>query len=169
MLQFRHLQINQGQFVVEDMLVHDIHELYYVIIVVVWVFVVWKLEVHHAHHINVFQPEIPIFAHLCLVADGFGCVKQASVLEIILLRVLHLHNETGAVIDFAIYIEITVAMLLDVPQLLDVLVGQTRDALLLVEDDSVQKTDEEFLVLLGTEQLLEAVVGVGIHKSSFHN
>ena len=105
------------------MLVHHVHQLNHMVVAVLGIFLVGKSEVHHAHHINVVEVEIPFLALFGLVSDGLGRVKQAAVLEIALPCVLHLNDEVAPVLRLAIYVEVTVAAVLVVAQLLNVLVG----------------------------------------------
>ena len=124
-LDFGHLKIDKGEFVVKNVFVFDIHELDSMEILILGILVSWENKVQDGDQIHVFEVVVPAFlwlflfhfqaatesgefllqcpgfgfrfglAFLALFLDGYGGVVKAPVLKVDLLAVLHLHDEVG--------------------------------------------------------------------------
>ena len=64
-----------------------------------------KTEVEYANGIYSLQSIVPIASPLCLFTDRESGIEDASVLEELLLGLLHLDKEFFAFLVFTIYIE----------------------------------------------------------------
>ena len=68
------------------------------------IFVVRKYEIKDTNSIDTLQMIVPL-TFGCLFTDGDCSIVNATVLEVFLLGLLHLHNETAAVLSHAVDIE----------------------------------------------------------------
>ena len=78
------------------MIIFNILQFDFVSITVSGIFVVGKLEIEDTNSIDILQVVVP-FPLRCLLANRGGGVIDTTVLEISLLRFLHLHDETTAI------------------------------------------------------------------------
>ena len=85
-------------------------------------------EVQDADGVDRLQPVVPVSA-FGLFPDGEGGVEHAAVLEELLFRLLHFHQEFLSVLVFAIDVEHGFPVRLLRAQLLGVQVGQVGDDL----------------------------------------
>ncbi len=120
-------------------------------------------EVQDADGVNRLQLVVPVAAP-GLFADGECGIEHATVLEKLLLGLLHLNQELLATVVLAIDIENSLAVKLLRAQLLAVQVGQGGDDLL-TGQQRVQETAQQLLVNLRAEQFLESKVGIEIDVS----
>ena len=123
---------------------------------------VGKHKVQHPHGIDIIQMVVPLLTLHRLLTDGEGRVIDATVLEILLLSLLHLNDETAAVARHAVHIEHCAAVTVAFTEILCIQILNIQNLLLPPVEQRIQETDEQILVHLGTEQLLEAEVGVGV-------
>ncbi len=89
---------------------------------------------------------------------GEGGVEDASVGEIRLVGVLHLHDKVLALLGGAIHVKNGIAFACDTAQLLG---GHIRDVLdrLLVLQERVEEIDHKLFVMLVAEKAFETKVG----------
>jgi len=132
-------------------------------IIVLVILVLVEHEIQDADGIDRLQAEEPS-ALLALRTDGERRVIDRAVLEPLQLCLLHLDDDLVALLVLAINIEYGAPVLLCVAQQL---VGQQCEALddLSPLQQGVDKVERQVLVGLRAEEVLEAVVGVGIYIS----
>ena len=158
--------IDEGEFVEEDMPVGCVHQLDFMVHAVVSIFIIRKHEIENPHGIDPFELEIPV-TPLSLFTDGESGIKHTTILEIVLLRLLHFYNESFAGNVFAVHVENGLAVQHAATQLLAVAIGDVTYLLMPLEE-RVEETDEQFLVHFSAEKLLEAKVGIWVDVFSFH-
>lgn len=158
--ELRHLQVDERQLVVEHLAGGGVHQFHLVVVGVIFLV---KTEVQDADGIDALQAVVPL-ATGRLLADGEGGVVHATILEELLLTLLHLHQEMLTLLVHAIYVEHRTAVVLLRAQVLRVQVGDLADLLPPVQQ-GVQEADEQLLVRLRAEQSLEREVGVKIDVS----
>ena len=116
------------------MLVLHVHQLHLVVHAVGGVFVIGEYEVEDAHGIYTLELEVPVAALLCLIADGEGGIEHASVLEIVLLGLLHLDDEVLSCGVLAVHVEDGFPVHNAASQLFGVAVSDVSDFLLVVQE-----------------------------------
>ena len=142
------------------MLVVHVHQLHLMVQTVVGILMVGEHEVENAHGVDCLQLEVPLSLYT-LALDGEGGVEDAAVFEILLLGLLHLHDEELILVVLAIHVEDCPAVAVATAEVLAVEILQVVYLLLAVEK-RVEETDEQFLVERGAEKLLESKIRVGI-------
>ena len=125
-------------------------------------------EIQDPHRINILQAIVPL-ALGSLLTDWISGIVDAAVLEILLLRFLHLHDDAATVRQLTIDIKHSLAVSEALAQMLVVQVGEARN-LKLVLKQGVKETDQQILVQLRAEQFLESEVCVRINVpfADFH-
>lgn len=156
-----HFKIDVGQFVVEHFLAPGVHQLHLAFDVVGLGVV--HAEVEDANRIDLVEHEVPLSLRRLLL-DGVGGIVDASVFEVLLVRLLHFDEEFLSLFVFAIDVEHRLAFGSVVAEVLHVEVGEVFDDLLAVEQ-GVEETDEQFLVDFRAKQLFEGKVGVEVDVS----
>ena len=131
------------------------------------IFVFRKREVEHSHGVHLFQAVVPVLPFGGLLAYGVGGIEERAVTEVLLLPLLHLHDEAAAVLSEAIDIKDCTAVTISVAEVFAVQVLHILYLFLLVAKERIKKTDEQVLVHLSTKQLLESKVGAGINITLF--
>ena len=95
-----------------------------------------------------------------LFADGESAVIHHAVGEIVLVHVLHFHNDVVALVGGAVYIEYGAARIDHLIKVLRVLVADILDVVPSVEQ-GVQERNQVFLVQFAAKDVLETEVGIG--------
>jgi len=113
------------------------------------------------------QIEVPVCALRCLLFDREGGIVQRPVLEILLVGILHFHDELFALLVLAIHVEDGFPVCVDVSDMFAVEVFHISDDLFFLEQ-GVQEVDEQVLVGLGAENALETEVGEQADISFFY-
>ena len=165
LVELGHLQIDEGQLVVEHVLVLGVHQLHLVMVTFCAVLVVGEDEVEDADGVHGLQLEVPVASH-GLLPDGERGIVDAAVLEVVLLGLLHLDDELLALLVLAVDVEDGLAVDVACAEMFVVEVGDVADDLMTVEQ-GIEETDEQVLVHLRAEELLEAEVGVWVDVSFF--
>ena len=164
-LELGKLQIDKGELVVEHVVVQHVFQLHDVAVAVGGVLAFGECEVEHSHGIHLFQAVVPVLTFGGLLPYGVGGVEERAVSEVLLFALLHLNDETPAIISEAIDIEDGPPVAVAVAEVLAVQVLHISYLLLLVAKERVEETDEQVLVHRRAEQLLEPEVGAGIDVS----
>ena len=136
------------------------------------ILIVGEDKIEDAYGIDTLQLEVP-FPAFGLLLNGEGGIEYAAVLEIVLLRLLHLHDEAFAGGVLTIDVEDGLAVFHPRAEVLGVAVFDVV-YLLLALKKCIEEADEQFLVHLRTEELFEAEVGERVDVSLlvvvvFHN
>ncbi len=76
----RHLQVYEGQFVIEDLAGIHVYQLYVIAVPIRFLFSLIKYKVENSDEINRLQFVIP-FVHLGLFPNGEGSVVKRPVLK----------------------------------------------------------------------------------------
>ena len=163
LIEFGHFQVDEGELVVEDIFCPSVHELDFVVEIVVVRLV--EREVEYTDDVDGLQLIIP-FAFLSLLSDGEGGVVDASVLEEPLFSPLHFDQEFFSFFILAIDVEYGFPVGFSRPEVFRVEVSQVRDHFFSAKQ-TVDEADEQVLVHLGAEQFLESEVCVRVDVSVF--
>ena len=160
-----HLKIEESQFVIEHMLVVNIHQLHFVPKTVLGVFIVGEDKIQDSNRIDTFEPEIPK-AFLPLILYRESSVEYTPVLEELLLGLLHLNDERLALLVLAVDIEDGTAVAIAIAEVLAIEIGKITHHFLAFEE-RVEEANQQILVKGSSEQLLKAEVRVGIDIFTF--
>ena len=133
-----HFQVDEGQFVVEQLLGAGVQQFHFVVIL--FVAAVREAEVQDADGVHAFQLVVP-YSLWGLFADGEGGVVDAAVFEELLFALLHFYHEHLAVVVLAIDVEYGTAVVFLGADVFGIQVGDVLYLLASVEQ-GVEKTDE---------------------------
>ena len=123
----------------------------------------FKYKIQNADGIDTLQLKVP-FALLCLLLNGEGTVEDAPVLEIFLIRLLHLNEDLLSFLILAVNVKDSLAVRCRLPEMLAVKIFQVLNHLLAVKE-GIEETDQQFLVDLRSKQFLEYEIRVEIYIS----
>ena len=118
----------------------------------------FKIKIQKCYRVDAFQAEVPVGPLLGLFAYGEGGVEERSVLEMLLVGILHLHDELLSLLVFAVHVEDGLAFSIHIADMLVVQVFHVLDDLETFKQ-RVEEIDEQVLVGLCSENALEAEVG----------
>ena len=91
--------------------------------------------------------KVPFSTTLCLFAYGEGGIIYGTVLEELLIYILHFNNEFLAFVVLAIYIEYSTACISTIAKLFGIKILDVLNVLFPMEH-GVQEADKQFLVKL---------------------
>ena len=128
---------------------------------------VLQVEVEQSHSIDVRQVEVPVLPLFRLFANGERGIVERTVLEILLIGVLHLDDEFLVVLTFAIDVKYRLALGIDVPDVLVVEIFHVLYDLSAVEQ-AVQEVYQQLLVGSRAEDALETEIGQQADVSVFY-
>ena len=160
--ELRHFQIEERQLIVEHMIVLDISQLDLMAETVGRILAIGKHEIQHANGIDIVQMVVPLLAFYSLLADGERGVIDAAIFEVLLLRFLHLNDETAAVARHAVHIEHGATVTIALAKVLGIQVLYIGNLLFLAIEQGIEETDEQVLVHFCTEEFLETEIGIRI-------
>ena len=125
------------------------------------------VEVEQGYGVDMIELEIPVTPLWCLFTDRERGVEEGAVLEISLVGILHFNDELLAVFSFAIHVEDSTAIGIDIP---DVLRVQIRNVLynLSAIKQAVEEANEQILVHCRSKNSLEAEIGQQADVSFFY-
>ena len=115
------------------MLVVDIHQLHFMPQAVLGIFMVGEHKVKDSNSIDSFKIKIPN-AFLALILNRKGGIEHASVLEKLLLSLLHLNDERLALLVLAVDIEDGTAVAIAITQILTIKVSKIPHYFLAIEE-----------------------------------
>ena len=125
------------------------------------------VEVEQRNSIDMIEFEIPVAPLWCLLANRESGVEEGAILEISLVGILHFHDELLAVFAFAIYVEDSLAVGIDISDVLRVQIRYVLYNLSAIKQ-AVEEANEQILVHCRSEYSLEAEVGQQADVSFFY-
>ena len=114
---------------------------------------------HYVQGINAFDILIQIITPLHTLSGSPPHIDNCTVAEMLLPSVLHLHDETVAVLVLAVQVETDKLVLLAAPEQLGGQIGDIGDGARIFGYEGVEQVDEDVLVPFGGQQPLESEVG----------
>ena len=156
--ELRHLQVDEHQLVIENLLRGRVHQFHLVVIVPLPFLVETKIQ--DADGVHPLQLIVPL-ATRSLFPDGKGRIINAAVLEELLFALLHLHQENLALVVFAIHVEHGTAVILLCTEVFRIQIIDIQYDLTPLQQ-GVQETDEQILVHFCPEKLLKCKIRVEI-------
>ena len=159
--EFRHFQINVSQLVVEYFHCFHIYQLDFMVIVVR--IAVIKAKIQNANGVHSFQFIVPVPLGT-LLPNRESRIIDTTILKKTLFSFLHLYQKTLSLFVHTIYIENSFSFFFVFTQMFGVQIGQILD-FLLTRQQRIQKTDEQILVHLGSEQFLKSEIRIEIYIS----
>ena len=125
------------------------------------------VEVEQRNSIDMIELEIPVIPLGCLLANRESGVEEGAVLEISLVGILHFNDELLAVFSFAIHVEDSLAVGINITDVLRVQIRNVLNNLSAIEQ-AVEEANEQILVHCCSKNSLEAEVGQQADVSFFY-
>ena len=118
----------------------------------------FQVEVQQSNSIYMFKLEVPFCPLWSLFTDRKSRIEQRTILEILLISILHLNDELFTTFIFAIYIKDGLALGKDITNVLTIQVLHILDDLKTIKQ-GIQEIDEQILVRLCSKNTLKTEIG----------
>ena len=99
------------------------------------------VEVEQRNCIDMVEFEIPVTSLWCLLADRESRVEEGTILKICLIGILHFNDELLAVFSFAIHVEDSLAVGINITDVLRVQIRNVLNNLSAIEQ-AVEEANE---------------------------
>ena len=124
------------------------------------------LKIEQGYGIDMVELEIPFITFGCLLTDRKGRIEQSTIFEISLIGILHFYDELLAVFSFAIHVEDSLAVGINITDVLRVQIRNVLNNLSAIEQ-AVEEANEQILVHCCSKNALEAEIGQQADVSFF--
>ena len=118
----------------------------------------FQVEVQQSNCIYMFKLEVPFCPLWSLFTDRKSRIEQRTILEILLISILHLNDELFTTLIFAIYVKDGLALGKDITNVLTIQVLHILNDLKTIKQ-GIQEIDEQILVRLCSKNTLKTEIG----------